>query len=248
MPESGIISELWRQDRWMGADGERKVLPFFLIAGFSLLAVVRSAPADSVGDTVEAADRVILEAGEIDSSTVEVGSYVVVIHGQGERNPVSGEWERLETARGYVRAVDAEKLILVRRQENWTEPIVLDRIQTLVLVGAPYLRGVWDSTSPTGQIASKVESFSQGLASQDSTQSNGEIKAVADWGNADSGRTADEFRESLDSLSARTAKGKDMGRGGRIGKKLAAGALAGIIPKLCTRSNFDDEQWHRGQQ
>ena len=42
--------------------------------GISLLSMVDPALADSVGDTAEAADRVILEAGEIDSSTVPVGS------------------------------------------------------------------------------------------------------------------------------------------------------------------------------
>ena len=38
--------------------------------------------------------EVIIEAGEIDSSTVEIGAYVVVIYGEGERHPVSGKWER----------------------------------------------------------------------------------------------------------------------------------------------------------
>ena len=160
-----------------------------------------------------------------------MGAFAVIIHGQGDRHPVSGEWEQLVTARGYIQAVDTEKMILARGREGWPEPIVLDRIQTLVLVGAAYLRaGVWDSTNPTGRIARKVGSFSQGLANQDSTQGNGEIKAVADWGNADSGRAAGDFRETPDSLSGRTAKGKDMGRGRRIVKKLAAGALAGIVP------------------
>ena len=49
------------------------------------MSMVDPALADSVGDSAEAADRVILEAGEIDSCSVPVGSYVVVIHGQGER-------------------------------------------------------------------------------------------------------------------------------------------------------------------
>ena len=94
----------------------RKVLPFLLAAsGVSLLSMVDPALADSVADTSGAADRVILEAGEIDSSRVPTGSYVVVIHGQGERHPVSGEWEQLFTSRGYVHAVDAEVLTLFRR-------------------------------------------------------------------------------------------------------------------------------------
>ena len=203
---------------------------FFLIA-ISLLETVNFSYADPVGDTAGSQAGVILEAGEIDSSKVEIGAFAVVIHGLGEGHPVSGEWEQLVPARGYIQAVDTEKMILARGREGWPEPIVLDRIQTLVLVGAAYLRaGVWDSTNPTGRIARKVGSFSQGLANQDSTQGSGEIKAVADWGNANSGRAAGDFRETPDSLSGRTAKGKDMGRGRRIVKKLAAGALAGIVP------------------
>ena len=103
--------------------------------GIFLQSMVDPVLADSDRDSAEGIDR-ILEAGEIDSSTVRIGSYVVVIHGQGERNPVSGEWERLETARGYVRAVDKEILTLARGRDGWQERIALDRIQTLVLVGS----------------------------------------------------------------------------------------------------------------
>ena len=203
-----------------------------IVIAISLLSMVKLSPAESASDTAEAPQAgVILEAGEINGSTVPMGAFAVIIHGQGDRNPVSGEWEQLVPARGYIQAVDTEKLIFSRRREGWPESIVLDRIQTLILVGAPYLRaGVWDSTNPTGRIARKVGSLSQGLANQDSTQGSGEIKAVADWGNANSGRAAGDFRETPDSLSGRTAKGKDMGRGRRIVKKLAAGALAGIVP------------------
>ena len=47
----------------------------------------------------------VLEAGEIDSSKVEVGAYAEVIYGTGERDQVSGKWEKLDTAQGYVKAV-----------------------------------------------------------------------------------------------------------------------------------------------
>ena len=79
---------------------------------------------------------VILEAGEIDSNRVEVGAFAVVIHGQGERHPVSREWEQLVTTRGYVQAVDAENLTLARARDPGQDRIALKRIQTLVLVGA----------------------------------------------------------------------------------------------------------------
>ena len=104
--------------------------------GISLISMVDPGLADSVGDTAEAADRVILEAGEIDSSTVPTGSYVVVIHGQGERHPVSGEWEQLFTSRGYVHAVGEDRLILVRRGDGNPELIGVGCIHKLVLVGS----------------------------------------------------------------------------------------------------------------
>lgn len=97
------------------------------------MSMANSAWADPEADKSRAADRVILEAGEIDSSTVPVGSYVVVIHGQGERHPVSGDYEQLVTSRGYVHAVDAEVLTLFRRWDGEPEWIEVDRIQTLVL-------------------------------------------------------------------------------------------------------------------
>ena len=87
-------------------------------------------------DTAEAAEvlrtGVVLEAGEIDSSTVAVGALVVAIHGQGERHPVSGEWGHLVTVRGYVQGVDAGTLTLSRTRDGRTERIALEHIQTLV--------------------------------------------------------------------------------------------------------------------
>ncbi len=49
---------------------------------------------------------VILQASEIDSSKVKVGAYAEVIYGRGEQDQVSGEWEKLNTAQGYIKAVD----------------------------------------------------------------------------------------------------------------------------------------------
>ena len=92
-------------------------------------------------DTTEAAEvlrtGVVLEAGEIDSSTVAVGALVVAIHGQGERHPVCGEWGHLVTVKGYVQAVDAGTLTLSRTRDGRPERIALEHIQTLVLVEAP---------------------------------------------------------------------------------------------------------------
>ena len=78
----------------------------FLISVILLLLMVDLTYADSAGDTAEARQAgVILEAGEIDSSTVEVGAFAVVIHGQEKRDPVARDWESLST-----KTVDSETL------------------------------------------------------------------------------------------------------------------------------------------
>ena len=75
--------------------------------------------------------RAEFEAGEIDSSTVKSGAFVEVVYGKGERDPVSGEWERLDTARGYIQAIDAERLVIGER--FWKKEIELERIQKLTI-------------------------------------------------------------------------------------------------------------------
>ena len=106
----------------------------FLLTSVSLLSMVDPALADSVGDKAPATDRVILEAGEIGSIAVQVGSYVVVIHGKGERNPVSGEWEQLATSRGYVQAINPETLTLASGRMGKLKSVAFERIQSLVLI------------------------------------------------------------------------------------------------------------------
>ena len=54
----------------------------------------------------------VLQAGEIDSSKVQVGAYAEVIYGTGERDQVSGKWKKLNSAQGYIKAVDAETLTI----------------------------------------------------------------------------------------------------------------------------------------
>ncbi len=74
---------------------------------------------------------VILEAGEIDSSKVKVGVYAEVIYGMGERDQVSGKWEKLDTAQGYIKAIDRESLTIGRG--FWKKQIAFERIQKLIL-------------------------------------------------------------------------------------------------------------------
>lgn len=75
--------------------------------------------------------EVIKEAGEIDSSTVEIGAYVVVIYGEGERHPVSGKWEREATVKGYIKTIDSERLTI--GIHSWKMEIARDRIHKLII-------------------------------------------------------------------------------------------------------------------
>ncbi len=77
--------------------------------------------------------RVVLEAGEIDSGKVRVGVFAEVVYGKGKRDPVSGRWEKLDTASGYIKAVDAEHLTIVLRQGFGKKRIAFARIQKLIL-------------------------------------------------------------------------------------------------------------------
>ena len=62
------------------------VIRFILIAVVALVAMDLRALADSPIDAEDAVrGGVVLKAGAIDSSTVEVDAFAVVIHGQGER-------------------------------------------------------------------------------------------------------------------------------------------------------------------
>ena len=73
----------------------------------------------------------ILQAGEIDSSKVKLGAYAEVVYGMGERDQVSGTWKKLETAQGYIKAVDQGSLTIGRGL--WKKQIAFKRIQKLIL-------------------------------------------------------------------------------------------------------------------
>ena len=108
-----------------------------LLTMIALLSMVNHASADSAR---EERAEVVLEVGKIDSSTVSVGALAVAVYGKGKRHPVSGAWTKLDTARGYVKAIDRQQLILALKPDgwpNWTQRIDLERIQTLILVESP---------------------------------------------------------------------------------------------------------------
>ena len=64
---------------------------------------------------------VVLKDSEIDSSKVEVGTYAEITYYKGEK---------LETVRGYIKAVDSETLTVGRGL--WKEQIAFEHIQTLI--------------------------------------------------------------------------------------------------------------------
>lgn len=119
----------------------------FLLAAIVSLVMVYHAHADSANAQLEVSRaEVVLESGEIDSSTVKVSAFVVIVYEQEKPHPILREWEKLVTTRGYVQAVGAETLTLALGQNGKPQRIALDRIQRLTLVGAPSPEAAeWDS-------------------------------------------------------------------------------------------------------
>ena len=113
---------------------------------------------------------VAFEAGEIDSSAVKAGSYVEIIYGRGEWDPVSGEWQRLDTAKGYIQAVDAERLII--GEQFWKKEIALERVQKLTILEVA--RKIKRSVLETAQ--TPIQRFDQkAVASRESFWKNWKI-------------------------------------------------------------------------
>ena len=156
--------------REMG-DGDMNATVRFLLTAIALLAMVNHASADSAREDIETLRaKVVLEAGEIDSSTVEVGAFAVVVYEREEQNPLPGARARLDTARGYIKAVDQRRLIVGLEPDGWSKWIALERIQTLTLVGLPSLssadrdrtqvdsgRVVRQFTAPSDRLSGKTQ-------------------------------------------------------------------------------------------
>lgn len=76
-----------------------------------------------------------VKAGEIDSNAVEIGAYVTITYGEGERDSISGKWESMATVRGYIKAVNSKRLII--GVDSWKTEIDRDRIHKLIALSAP---------------------------------------------------------------------------------------------------------------
>ena len=80
----------------------------------------------------------VLTAGQINSSTVDVGALAVAVYEQAARHPISETWTQLDTVRGSIKAVDSRRLIVGLEPDEWSEWIALERIQTRSLIGVPF--------------------------------------------------------------------------------------------------------------
>ena len=74
----------------------------------------------------------VLKGSGIDGDKVEIGTFVEVIYGKGDRDSILGDWEEQQTLRGYIQAIDAKRLIVGERFRK--KKIALDRIQKLTPV------------------------------------------------------------------------------------------------------------------
>ena len=201
----------------------------FLGTVILFIAMVNHAHTDTGGKDVEGLQTgVVLEAGEIDSHTVEVGALVVVVYGTGERHPISGKWTKLDTARGYIQALTAKSLILTMERDGRPESIVVDCIQTLVLVGASFSdSAVRDGTQPNvvGE-ATTITGPSQGSADRDSKLIMGDLSRSLVSKDSTRAEVVEPGLAVGGGRSAITGKVVNLGTGERIVLKLSTGALA----------------------
>ena len=174
-----------------------------MIAWLVLLPLGAAAWAQDVGEGVRVEQ--VLTADQIDSSTVAVGAFVVIVYGQGERHPVSGAWTQLDTARGSIKAVDQQRLIVGLAPDGWSKWIALERIQTLRLTGAPF----------------------SGSADRDRTRTS-TTKLVQSAQAEPEVARSDSLSEQMEAMVKRYDKKADNREALRIGKKVAAGVLGGV--------------------
>ena len=187
-------------------------MPFVIVA-LTLFASLLAADAQvgAAASDVPESVRVerVLTAGQIDSSTVDVGALAVVVYGQGERHPISGAWTQLDTVRGSIKAVDSRRLIVGLEPDGWSKWIALERIQTLRLIGAPF----------------------SGSADRDLTRTRTSKPAQPAQAEPEVARS-DSLSEQMEAMVKRYYMKADNREALRIGKKLAAGVGGGLVGAL----------------
>ena len=208
----------------------------FLLTAIALLSMVNHASADSAREDVETIRaEVVLEAGEIDSSTVEVGAFAVVVYGQGERQPTSGEWAKLDTVRGYIKAVDRRRLIVGLEPDGWSKWIALERIQTLILVGSPPWRAVDGVSTQADEGIETAADRTDNIGQLDSSRKE-HIQTQADSVYASGG-----FQATPDTIFVKTDDRG--GTAGRVVRKLIWGVVGGnvvVLPGALIGAFIDD--------
>lgn len=73
------------------------------------------------------------ESSAIDTSTMKVGTQVVIVYGLGIADPGTGEWPKLATATGTIQAINEQRLLLGQKGHVLPQRIELHRIQRLEL-------------------------------------------------------------------------------------------------------------------
>ena len=207
----------------------------FLLIAISFLSISNRTYADPVGDTAGVQAGVILEANEIDSSTVEVGAFAVVIYGMGKKGPISGVWESLITARGYIQSVDAEMLTLAVGQKSRPQRIALERLQRLVLVGASSKKSsVRGSTQEDTHDDTRADSAAVTVPFVGSAAGN----STQEKGSGHEGVVSNGVEKGVWAMYSHSGKGRVDARetSNRIAKKLRAGALWGAAFGLVSGS------------
>ena len=189
-----------------------RMLLLVLQAGYTADAAIADHEIDESNSLCAASDgpesvqvERVLTAGQIDSSTVDVGALAVVVYEQGERHPVSGAWTQLDTVRGYIKAVDSRRLIVGLEPDGWSKWIALERIQTLSLIGAPF----------------------SGSADRDHTHTSTTKRAQPAQAEPEAAHS-DSLSEQMEAMVKRYYTKADKREALRIAKKLAAGGAMGV--------------------
>lgn len=141
----------------------------FFLSGIGLLSMVNHVHGEAARDDV----GVVLEVGEVATSTVKVEA--LVVYEREEPPQPLGAWARLDTAKGYIKAVGQRRLIVGLEPDGRSKGVILDRIQRLVLVGSssPGVMGavVRDSRQPdSGRVKGRSQEMLDRIAESSYTR------------------------------------------------------------------------------
>ena len=168
----------------------------------------------------------------------------MVVYEQRERHPTSGESAKLDTARGYIKAVNQRRLIVGLKPDGWSKWIALERIQALILVGSP----------PWGAVDGVSTQADEGIeTAADRTDNIGQLDSSRKehiQTQADSVQASGGFQATPDTIFVKTTpdtifvKTDDRGgTAGRVVRKLLWGVVGGnvgVLPGALIGAFIDD--------